>query len=150
MRFERIVAAVDGSSHSQRVLDAAIAQARLSGGTLTLVHVLPSEQDKAAPMFADLTGSSYQARQAQHELAREQGKAILAHAHDLVKREGLDGRTLLLEGDPGPTLCRYAEAHHMDLIVIGSRGLSTVKELMLGSVSHKVAQMASLPVLIIK
>ncbi|WP_302140116.1 universal stress protein [Halomonas alkalicola] len=149
MRFERIVAALDGSSHGQRVLDAAITQARQAGGSLSLVHALPDD-GQAPLMFADMAGSAGQARREQREQARERGKALLAHARELVMREGLECRTLLLEGDPARAICRHAEEHHQDLIVIGSRGLGTVRELMLGSVSHKVAQLAAVPVLIIK
>ena len=53
-------------------------------------------------------------------------------------------------GRPGPTLVDFANKHHIDLIVMGSRGLSSLKALFLGSVSHYVVQLAECPVLIIK
>ena len=47
------------------------------------------------------------------------------------------------------TIVDCADSHHPDLIVMGTRGLSGVKSLVLGSVSHGVAQHASYPVLIV-
>ena len=46
-------------------------------------------------------------------------------------------------GDPAGVLVDYAKAHAIDLIVMGRRGLGDLGGLLLGSVSHKVAQLAS-------
>jgi nucleotide-binding universal stress UspA family protein len=47
------------------------------------------------------------------------------------------------------TIVEAADRHHPDLIVMGTRGLSGVRSLVLGSVSHGVAQHATQPVLIV-
>ncbi len=44
----------------------------------------------------------------------------------------------------------FADKHGSNLIVVGSRGLSGIKELMLGSVSHKISQYSKCPVLIVR
>ncbi len=59
-------------------------------------------------------------------------------------------KVTILSGDPGPAIVEYANHHHADIIVIGSRGLSGLQEFVLGSVSHKVAKRANCPVLIVK
>ena len=56
----------------------------------------------------------------------------------------------LIKGTPQDEILRFAKEQHCDLIVMGSRGLSGLKEFFLGSVSHYVAQHAEVPVLIVK
>nr|WP_284644965.1 universal stress protein [Paenibacillus chinjuensis] len=46
-------------------------------------------------------------------------------------------------------MLKYARDTEQQLIIIGSRGLSGIKEMMLGSVSHKVSQLSNCPVLIV-
>jgi nucleotide-binding universal stress UspA family protein len=58
--------------------------------------------------------------------------------------------TRLSEGHPADKIIELAEAEHCDLIVMGSRGLGGLKEMFLGSVSDKVADHASCPVLIVR
>jgi nucleotide-binding universal stress UspA family protein len=50
----------------------------------------------------------------------------------------------------GAVICQYAEENAMDLIIIGSRGLTNVQSIILGSVSNYVVQNAKCPVLVIK
>ncbi|NBD27875.1 universal stress protein [Paenibacillus glycinis] len=56
----------------------------------------------------------------------------------------------IVEGRPDKKIIEYAERHHIDLILMGSRGLSGLKELVLGSVSHYVVRHANVPVFIYK
>ena len=53
-------------------------------------------------------------------------------------------------GDPSSRLLAIAEQEGADLIVLGTRGLGRIKEILLGSVSHKVVMMAPCPCLIVK
>lgn len=55
-----------------------------------------------------------------------------------------------MEGDPAQAILDYVDKNSISLIVMGSRGLSTVKRVFLGSVSSRVVQEARVPVLIVK
>ncbi|WP_438825551.1 universal stress protein [Neobacillus niacini] len=59
-------------------------------------------------------------------------------------------KLLLLEGQPGQMIVEFVKENDADLVVMGSRGLSGLKELFLGSVSHYVVQKAPCPVFIVK
>jgi nucleotide-binding universal stress UspA family protein len=59
-------------------------------------------------------------------------------------------RTFVLEGSPAPLIVDFVNEYDGDLIVMGSRGLSGLKEVFLGSVSHYVVQKAACPVLVVK
>ncbi len=54
-----------------------------------------------------------------------------------------------LEGDPATEIINYADENEVDLIVMGSYGMGTLRRLILGSVAHKVLVNANSPVLII-
>ncbi|KMS94750.1 hypothetical protein BVRB_015640 [Beta vulgaris subsp. vulgaris] len=58
--------------------------------------------------------------------------------------------TLIFEGDPKEEICKAVEQVHMDMLVIGSRGLGGIKRAFLGSVSDYCAHHAGCPVLIVK
>lgn len=51
-------------------------------------------------------------------------------------------------GDPADEIVRLADWDHYDLIVVGRRGLGSLKEIVLGSVSHRLVHTAHCPVLV--
>ena len=67
-----------------------------------------------------------------------------------MKSSHLSYKLKLLHGDPGPAIVDYANKENFDLVVIGSRGLNSLQEMVLGSVSHKVVKRVNCPVLIVK
>src|SRR5699024_12612610 len=69
---------------------------------------------------------------------------------EIVSRSGVSYETTVLNGEPRHMLVDYANRNEVDLVVIGSRGLNVLQEMVLGSVSHKVAKRANCPVLIVK
>lgn len=81
-------------------------------------------------------------RQAAHQAIR-QAEAILREGPAVVT-------TRLLSGHPAETIVQAARRADVDLLVVGSRGLTGVKALALGSVSQAVTQLAGCPVLIVK
>ena len=59
-------------------------------------------------------------------------------------------KTTVLRGTPGPEIVKYANEQKVDLVIIGSRGLNSLQEMVLGSVSHKVMKRVNCPALIVK
>ena len=59
-------------------------------------------------------------------------------------------KTMLAEGDPAAMIVDTADRENPDLLIMGSRGLSGIRELFMGSVSHKVSHSARCSVLIVK
>ncbi|KZV48995.1 hypothetical protein F511_09591 [Dorcoceras hygrometricum] len=62
----------------------------------------------------------------------------------------IKAETLILQGDPKEKICEAAEQLPADLVVVGSRGLGTIKRALLGSVSNYCAHHIHCPVLIVK
>ncbi len=64
--------------------------------------------------------------------------------------EGVKHEEVFEIGSPGPALLEFADDHHIDLIVMGSRGLGPIKGIFMGSVSSYLVSRAKCPVLVIK
>jgi len=79
----------------------------------------------------------------------QHGHKILDQGKDIFNQAGLPVDTIVeLYDDPGERIVKLAQEQNFDLIVMGSRGLSVVKELILGSISSKVLHHAGCPVII--
>lgn len=137
--FKKILFATDGSAHSLRAGDYAIELAKYNQGSkVDIVFVVDGKHSKEEVLHH--WGSS----------ASEKRKEKLTMVEKRAIKAGINFELIFLHGEPGPTIIEYANKHHYDAIVIGSRGLNTLQEMVLGSVSHKVAKRARCPVLIVK
>lgn len=76
--------------------------------------------------------------------------SIMHGAVELFKDAGLTVEKVGLQGDIAANIAKYAGEHGFDLIVMGTRGLSNLKEMLLGSVSNKIIRMAHCPVTVVK
>lgn len=82
--------------------------------------------------------------------AKQQAAAGLERAKKLLEETGAAVDTVVLVGEPVPTILDYAEETRPDLIIMGSRGMGPVRELVLGGICHKVLQLAKQPVVVVK
>lgn len=140
--FEKILVPIDSSKYSKNALDKAIQIAKKFNGKISVIHVYSSE---GVPF--SITSTFYE-RYVQD--IRNFGDAILDHGLKQVESEGVHAETLLVKGHTVGEIIKVAREEKFDLIVMGARGLSTIKEILLGSVSHGVVNHASCPVLVVK
>jgi len=138
---ERIVVGVDGSEPAQQALEWAVAEARLRGAGLIVVHAW--QQSTAALM------SPYAPVLDDPAVIEESARQTLAESLAAVDVTGLvsEPEPWLVQGATASTL--LGVARNGSLLVVGSRGRSGGAGLLLGSVSRQVAQEATVPVVII-
>jgi nucleotide-binding universal stress UspA family protein len=140
--FKTILVAFDGSNLSHKAMQQAVQWAQSEGAALHIIHVyqLPTlvigEAFVTAP--PQLEADTYH----KSELILQQALKI---AGDLPNTSGV-----MKYGRPAEVILEYADEIHADLIVVGCRGLSGIRELVLGSVSHNIVQHAKVPVLVVK
>lgn len=77
--------------------------------------------------------------------APEDGKVL-----KLLAKQGEIVQAVVQIGDPAQNIVQYSEEHPTDLIIIGNRGLSGLKKILLGSVSNYVLLRSQVPILIMK
>jgi nucleotide-binding universal stress UspA family protein len=132
-------------------LENAVQIAKKCDGKITLIHVYSVLRVGVVPMaMAEPVALPPEMVNKLAEAVREAGSSILEDARKKVEAEGVQSQTLLREGHVVEEILRAAKEEDIDLIVIGARGLSTLKEIFLGSVSHGVALHAPCPVLLMK
>ena len=138
-----ILVPVDFSEYADSVIEWAAHLAEEHGSRLLLLHAyhLPVEfqQVEGAYLPADFWNS-----------VKDESKKQLAVYGEQLRARGLDVEELTREGYPATVIEEAAEQLEADLIVIGSRGRSGLKHLLLGSIAERVVQKAPCPVLTVK
>ncbi len=136
--FERIVVAVDGSPKSEKTILIALDMAERYGSVVTVVHVREYERYEGSDV--DL-GPPIPAEELVNDvLTRFRQRSIEAHGE--IRR--------VSSGNTPEQIVEVAEAADAELIVLGSRGMSEWKSLVLGGVANKVVQHAACPVLLVR
>ncbi len=136
--LDSVLVATDFSSPSELALAWGAQIARSHGARLLLVHVL------APPMpVADFAAPPLTLDQELREGARERLDESLAEpALEEIEAEGM-----VLDGMPAEAVLKAADEHHAHLVVVGTRGLTGVRHLLLGSTAERIVQSARVPVL---
>ena len=146
-RAKKIVVGVDGSEPSRDALRWAIEEARLRGSTLLAVHAWQAPVVPADIAPVPMHVPAYDVAELEPRL--EQGARTIVDrvVEDVAgKHAGVEVRTEVVQGAPATVL--IDAARDAELVVIGSRGRGGFSGLLLGSVSHQVAQHALCPVVI--
>lgn len=138
--YKKILLAVDGSEHSLRATKEAVKITSLCNDcTVEVVYVVDYSKSKDEVLHS----------QGKEELELSRRKKLLP-IEEQLKSSNLSYQLKLLHGEPGPAIVDYANKEKYDLVIIGSRGLNSLQEMVLGSVSHKVVKRVKCPVLIVK
>jgi len=153
--FSHILVAVDGSEQSKKALNHALELARKFDSKITLIHVystavpmVPAVDAFTTPTVTAPVSMEVAARMA--EEAKQRGKQILDEAEKSAEEFGISVEKVLKEGDVVKETVSLAEQERFDLIVLGHRGWSKIRELLLGAVSEGISHKAPCPVLIVK
>jgi nucleotide-binding universal stress UspA family protein len=175
--FKSILAATDGSDHAEKAVDWAIDLAARHGARLTLLfvaphrvvpaelrrmaevehivepgaHDVPRVADPAYPSGAIASPELEETVVSSAKIYRELGERLVGGAKRRAEERGVKTiETLVEHGDPADQIIRVVEREGADLIVMGRRGLGDLKGLLLGSVTHKVCQLADCACLTVK
>lgn len=136
--------AIDGSPHAQVALDWALDLARRYGSDLAIVAIAP-----IVPVYISSSEPFVPAAMPPSEIG--QFRQIVENAVKQAESAGVSSVTgVSYEGVVVDEILTHLEQHPTDLLVIGSRGLSTAKRLLLGSVSTAVVNRAPCPVLVVR
>jgi len=140
--LSKILVPVDGSENSLRALEHALFIAKSTGAQITAMHVIerpPTVYVESQKLLNDLM-SNY----------RKESTKILDKCKQVAEKSGVNLETVIAEGDAASSITGYAEQGGFDLVVIGSRGLGRLKEMVLGSTSNKVLHNMRCSVMVVK
>lgn len=136
----RIAVAIDGSENALRAAKHAITLVQyLPEAHLEVIYVADYNKAKDERLLSQSPESL--------TLKREQKVHPII---ELAKDVGVKTKITMLKGNPSQEIIKYVNAEEINQLVIGSRGLNTFQEMVLGSVSHKVMKHVNCPVTIVK
>lgn len=129
--LNNLLVAVDGSKQSNDAVDYAYELAKAFKAEITLLHVEEAGLFKLRP-----------------DLAKKVGSEILDEAGQRLK--DMQFNKVMKPGSPSEVILKMAWLGDFDLIIMGSRGVSSIKRFLLGSVSADVSMHAKRSVLLVK
>ncbi len=140
MKIEKILLPVDGSDFSIKAAEYALEFVKSRAGDIILMY--------SHRPFPSFLGEPY--FQEVHDKIMNSAREMMAPFARLFAVSGIGVDERILEGAPGESICRVAAIEKCDLIIMGSRGLTDLKGLFLGSVTHRVLSRAPCPVLVVR
>ncbi|PMR72017.1 universal stress protein [Halomonas heilongjiangensis] len=144
--FSSILVPVDGSEHAKKALAVACRLVH-EGSTLHLLHI-PESLSHETPLVWGIGPVTLEASEEERERV---GRQLITRAAEAAREQGAPRvETQLAQGDPVRTILSEARKHHVDAIVMGSRGLSDLQGFVVGSVSHKVSHAAECTVITVR
>jgi nucleotide-binding universal stress UspA family protein len=152
LSIRKILVPVDGSSASLKALQYAahLAELEASDAELIVLHVLEDIKQGGAIGLQAKYGNVRLVegfKKARREAALEWLKQIEGAA----RKKGIRLKSEILDGDSKvEIIIDYANENSVDLIVMGSRGLTGFKRLLLGSVANAVVSNAPCPVMVVR
>ena len=143
--MKKALVAVDGSEYSKYAVEYTADLLNKEGWEVIVLHVIPTLEEFGIESVAPPS-----LVEALLNELRENAKKIVEDAAKVFKEKGFKVETLIKEGHVGKTIVETAEEIDADLIAMGTRGLSGIKALILGSVARYVTNHAHCPVLVVR
>lgn len=148
MNRNKALLATDGSESAQRAADYLKAMTGvLPACEVVVLHVVRPLTYWFVPSETGMVASGEIMSQLL-ETAREEGRATVNRVAEMFEGR-CRVRGLIAEGEPAAEIVQVAEAEDVDIIVMGTRGMSQLQGLLLGSVTDRVLQSARRPVLVV-
>ena len=139
-KISKILVPLDGSKNSARGLETAITLARSCGATITGIYSI------YAPPHSEFRGVG-----SVEKALNVKVKKFMEEAKNLAAKNGIVFNEKIARGEIGYNIIKLAHGKgNFDMIVIGSRGRSSTKEMFFGSVSNYVIHTSKIPVVVVK
>ena len=148
--FTKILVPIDGSKNADKALSKALVISEKFDSELILIHVISDfilDFSTTAEGFQIPDTTVIKIRKEVREQAKKMVEERLSRVQQKKK---INCESVILIGDIGSEIIRYAKKYNVDLVVMGARGLGKIKGLLLGSISNKVVIGSPCPVLIVK
>ncbi|MFZ4718945.1 MAG: universal stress protein [Ilumatobacteraceae bacterium] len=146
--YANIVVGTDGSDTARIAVAHAVALAQASGGTLHVVHAFQNVSLGMAAIAAGTGGPAVDLDRLNSGL-QDNAERVIAEVVDECERGGVKVQSHIVSGEPADALVTVAEKVGADLVVVGNRGMSSMKRFMLGSVPNRISHHCPCSLLIV-
>jgi nucleotide-binding universal stress UspA family protein len=142
--MQKLLVAFDGSDNALHAVRYAIRLAQQNGPVS--IHIVTVNEEPV--VYGEI--EVYVSREKMVELQRQHSDAIMTAAEKLLKEAGVPYTREVLVGHIAETIVQHAGKLGCDAIVMGTRGMTTIANLVMGSVTNKVVHLAKVPVTLVK
>jgi nucleotide-binding universal stress UspA family protein len=146
-RFSRILVGIDGSESSLNASDYAIEMAKKDGAQVIALSI------KSLPLSSyGLAAPQDEAKLSNEDKEMHGIKESLDKVDQNAKRNNIQVKKEIINSQMSieAAIVEYAESEDVDLIVIGTRGTSDIKHILLGNIASGVVKYAACPVMVVK
>jgi nucleotide-binding universal stress UspA family protein len=144
---KKILMAIDRSGYKERITTFTISLAKALGAEVTALHVIDRSSFEPA---ADAYGNYMGVQIGLEEALRKQAEELLSEAEQFGKKEGVKVDKEVIVASPSAAIIDYAKMNNIDLITVGTKGMTGLKQFLLGSVANNVITHAHCPVLAVR
>jgi nucleotide-binding universal stress UspA family protein len=153
--FSRVLVAIDGSISSMHTIDYAISIAMKNNSQLVILYVIDVYKYPYLPSSIILAPTFGSEKYLEERNEAEEQMNKIKEKYKQKTKNNIDSKELkteIVEGakSAATTIMEYAESENIDLIIIGSKGRTSFKKLLLGSVSSDIIKNAHCAVLVIR
>ncbi len=140
----KLLVAIDGSDNSLRAAQfaASLLQQMRDGGSITLISVHDDVALRNARRFVG--------KQTVDDYLRERSEQDLAGARKLLDDLGVAHDMILRTGAVANEIAQAADSGSFDILVLGSKGRTGLRDLLIGSVARRVSEISRTAVLLVK
>lgn len=144
MSVRKILVPMDGSESAARALNYALKLAKADKEIE--IHLVTVQPEPVVYGEVQL----YISQEQWAEILKKQSREILRPAEDTARKAGVPCKSEILVGDTASAIAKHADKLDCDSIIMGSRGMGAIGNLVLGSVATKVVHLTKRPVTLIK
>ncbi len=147
MNIRRVLVPTDFSKQARAGLRAGVEIARAFGAELHLLHVIDTRFDAA---LAPLLGDHQPSLQSLLARAEKHAEDILASEWKAAGPSSLTTKEHVRVGQPAHEVAEFVKGYEIDMIVMGSRGRSTIGDFILGSTAERINRTSTVPVITVR
>ena len=141
---KKILVPIDRSGYKEQILAFATSLGKAWGAEITAIHVI--DPGRGVP-----GGRVKEKEQEREEEAKREAEALLVQSVDpLAQKEGVNIEVVEESDSVAKSIIGYAKKNNMDVIVIGTKGMTAVEDFFLGSVANNVIRHAHCSVFAIR
>jgi nucleotide-binding universal stress UspA family protein len=137
--FSKILVAIDGSESARKAFTTSIYIASISNCKIDVIHVVSCNIGGDSATSLDLV-----------EDLKTKADLILEEHKKYALEKDVKPEFMLEIGDPAHIITEIINSKNYDLVILGTRGMNAIKELLIGSVSMKVIHHAKCPVMVVR
>lgn len=141
--FKRVLIATDGSENAEKAASYGMYLAKAACAEVHVLYVISTQH-------AVTTRTVKSWSEGLEEYLKDKGRIAIGNVEKMGEEAGVKVKSVFLKGIPADKILEYAQENNIDLIVVGTHGLTGIKKFLIGSIAEKVVRHSRVPVMVIR